>query len=205
MTSLWDQGFSGLRGRRQDAAARDQVGVVDTPGRPTMEAAGTRDCGTAAEPRWPDRPALHRSHDAHSHGGGPQAAEVGDTVATRGATGPPADRQPRPDRRHNLIEIKRMRYEPPRPTGATPWRNENASNGSPRSLQSAMSRLRLRNPPDYRSTVDWQFTTTDRASCNASRNPTAEHAYTLVEWPVGERSGDLGRGPSAGAVFPRHR
>jgi hypothetical protein len=106
MTSLWDQDLSGLPSRRPGPAARDQAGLDDNPGRSTVEPAGAGGCGSAAEPRWPDKPALRRRHDAHGRGRGPQAAESGDTIATPGASGLSADRRPRPDPERHLDRVQ---------------------------------------------------------------------------------------------------
>ncbi len=120
MTSLWDQDLPGLPGRREPAA-RDQAGLGDAPSRPTAEPARARDCGNAAEPRWPERPVLHHSHDARLHGRGPQAAESGDTVGTKGASRASIDRQPRPEPEP---ETQLDRFQEAAPRAAPPdWRD----------------------------------------------------------------------------------
>jgi len=120
MTSLWDQDLPELPGRREPAA-RDQAAPSDTLGRPTVEPARARDCGNAAEPRWPERPVLHQSHDARFHGRGPQAAESGDTVGTKGASRASIDRQPRPEPEP---ETQLDRFQEAAPRAAPPdWRD----------------------------------------------------------------------------------
>ncbi len=115
MTSLWDQDLSGLPGRRPEPAVPDQAGLDDTPGRPAVEPAGARDCGKPAAPRWPEKPVLHRSHDAHGRGTRPQVAESGTTVAAPGVAELPADRQPRPDpqTQHDRVQEAAVRTAPP--------------------------------------------------------------------------------------------
>ena len=119
MTSLWDQDLSGLPGRRPEPAVRDQAGLDDTPGRPTVEPAGARDCSTAAAPRWPEKPVLHRSQDAHGRGRGPQVAESGTTVAAPGVGELSTDRQPRPDPKtqHDRVQEAAVR------TASPDWRD----------------------------------------------------------------------------------
>jgi hypothetical protein len=104
LTSLWDHDLPGLPGTRQEPAVREQAGLDDSLSRPTVEPA--RDRGTAAAPRWPDKSGLHRSHDAHGHRRMPQAAESGNTIAKPGASGPPADRQPRPGEQTQLDRVQ---------------------------------------------------------------------------------------------------
>ncbi len=96
MASLWDQDLPGFRARRLEPAVRDQAGLRDIPSWPRVEPVGGRECGKGAEPQWPDKPALHRGHDAHGHGESRHVGQSGDTIATPGVSGPSVDRQPQP-------------------------------------------------------------------------------------------------------------